>query len=401
MSIEKNIVLHLPFDEPKGSATAYDYSANRADGTVVNSEFVPGKHGQSLRFNGQGYCHVNKDLIPMNGNFSLVTWLKRNESQDGQMGKKFGFFFVWNAINGYKAHWIDIDEDWHHIAIVKEGLWVWIYLDMGIIHTMELPMNPTGFAILQDIYSKEYGCCTIDEIRAYDTALTPEDVIGLYNPTRQIKYLINGTDFKTWGVTVSESNGILDLPKLKTPYATDWLDVHGQEIDLSRKRVEAREIELNCWMKASGKTEFINKLNSFLDVFRADGTQRLTIDLHPVKPLLYEVYCLDGISISKRWNDELMAGTFSLKLVEPDPVKRVVRHQRLGETTKTLAVTFSSFQPVTVYWGDGSNEQVYYGENVTLSHDYAENGVYYAIVAGVIEEMRDFSTNGIVVWNKI
>ena len=30
-----------------------------------------------------------------------------------------------------------------------------------------------------------------------------------------------------------------------------------------------------------------------------------------------------------------------------------------------------------------------------------EEGIYYAIVAGVIEDITSFQTNGIVVWNKL
>jgi hypothetical protein len=94
-----------------------------------------------------------------------------------------------------------------------------------------------------------------------------------------------------------------------------------------------------------------------------------------------------------------MTGTFSLKLIEPDPVKRIIRHQRISEATKTLTVSLTSNKVVTVYWGDGKHTEAY--GNVTLSHNYDSNGIYYAIVAGVIEEITDFFTNGIVVWNKI
>jgi len=398
---DDNIILNMPFDEPNGSTVAYDYSKNRADGTVVDSHFVEGgKQGNCIKFEGDGYCQIPKDIIPINGNFSFLMWIKRNESPDGFTGQKIGFWFAWNDIDGYRESWMSLNEDWNYIAIVKEGLTVRIYYNIQLIETIELPVQPSGFAILQDIYFTGYGYGLIDEIRVYDVALTQEEITNATNSVKQLSYLINGINFKTWDVTVSESNGILDLPKLKTPFSIDWPDYHGQIIDLTRKRIEAREIELKCWMKATGKMDFITKLNSFLDMFRADGTQRLTIDFHPIKPLLYEIYCLDGISISKRWNDDLMIGTFTLKLIEPDPVKRVVRHQRISDATKTLTVTFTSDKTVTVYWGDGTHEQAY-GENVTLSHNYSSNGIYYAIVTGVIEEIKNFSTNGIVVWNKI
>ena len=95
-----------------------------------------------------------------------------------------------------------------------------------------------------------------------------------------------------------------------------------------------------------------------------------------------------------------MVGTFSLKLKEPDPVKRVVRHQKISEATKVLNVTLTTNKAVTIHWGDGTKSEDVYGTNITVSHTYTNNGVYYAIISGVIEKISAFKTNGIVVWNK-
>lgn len=105
------------------------------------------------------------------------------------------------------------------------------------------------------------------------------------------------------------------------------------------------------------------------------------ISIHPTKPLLYEVYAADGISYNKRWHDDKMIGTFSLKLREPDPVKRVVRHQRINEASRELSIAFKSDKMVNVYWGDGSFTEDVYGDltgTKALKHTYADNGVYYA-----------------------
>ena len=400
MANDNNMILNMPFDEPEGSVIAYDFSVNRADGTVVESNFIAGKQGNCIQFDGRGYCHIPKNIIPLTGNFSLLAWMKRGEMTDGFSGRKLGFWFAWDSLNGYREAWINLSTDWNYIALVKEGLQISIYLNTQLIETIALPVQPAGFAILQDIYFTKYGYGSIDEVRAYNIALSKDEINGLLDSIAQLNYLIDGINFKEWDITVSESNGILDLPKLKTPFSINWPDYHGQVIDLSRKRIEAREIELKCWMSATGKMNFVTKLNSFLDLFRKDGTQRLSIEIHPTKPLLYEVYCENGVSISKRWDNDLMIGTFTLKLIEPDPVKRVVRHQRISDGTKTLTITLTSDKALTVYWGDGSKEEVY-GTNISRSHQYIKDGIYYAIVAGVIEEITNFSTNGIVVWNKL
>ncbi|WGU70641.1 hypothetical protein QIU18_00335 [Capnocytophaga canimorsus] len=38
--------------------------------------------------------------------------------------------------------------------------------------------------------------------------------------------------------------------------------------------------------------------------------------------MVYEVYCKDAIEITKKWNDSTMVGTFDLKLIEPEPIKK-------------------------------------------------------------------------------
>jgi hypothetical protein len=401
MAADNNIVLNLPFDEMAGSTIAYDYSVNRADGTVVESNFVAGKQGNCLEFDGNGYCQVSQNVISLAGNFTFLTWLMRGDYPDGFTGKKLGFFFAWNDINGFRETWINLTDAWNYVAVVKEGLSVRIYLNTQLIETITLPVQPTGFAFLQDIYSTEYGYGFLDEVRAYNVALTQDEITGLLNSIAQLAYYLDGVNFKDWDIYVSESDGILDRPKLKTPLKMDWDDYHGEIIDLTRKRIEARDITLKCWMKASGKMEFITKLNNFMDMFQSNGTQRLLIDIHPTKPLIYQIYNQDGISISKRWNDSLMVGTFTLKLREPDPVKRIVRHQRISEGTKTLTIAVSSSRALTVYWGDGTQTDDVYGQNVTVSHTYTNEGIFYAVISGVIEDITAFSTNGIIVWNKL
>ena len=157
-------------------------------------------------------------------------------------------------------------------------------------------------------------------------------------------------------------------------------------------------------MKANGKIDFTERLNRLYDLLRTDGTQRLYIGIHPTKPLVYEVYCEDGVAPSKRWHDEMMIGTFTLKLKEPDPVKRVIRHQRRNAATSTVSVAFNSTKMVNIYWGDGTKTEDVYGDHTganAITHTYENDGIYFIIVAGVIEELTDFTTNGIIVWNKL
>ena len=220
-----------------------------------------------------------------------------------------------------------------------------------------------------------------------------------------MEYYLGGTNLRDYGIRVESSSGVVDLPKLKSPEAHDWPDYHGTVKDLSNKRYEEREITLECWLKASGKLDFIQRLNSFCGLLRQDGTQRLMISINPTKPLVYEVYCEDGVAVSKKWRDDLMIGTFTLKLKEPDPVKRVIRHERTDDaSTADLVVAFKSDKMVNIYWGDGSVSHDVSGDHTqenAITHTYADEGVYHIIIGGVIEEMTDFDTTGTLIWNRL
>ena len=399
---ENNVILNIPFDEAENSKKAYDYSGNRHDGTVVDANFTSGKQGNCIKFDGRGFCEIPENIVPLSSNFTLLTWLKRSAFPDGFTGKRIGFVVRWNELQGFREFWFDLNaETWGYWAVVKRGYKFYLYLDTQLVKTFEVPEVPTGFAFVQDIYSTEYGYGCIDEAKIYNVALTQEEITESISSISQLTYYLDGVDFKQWDVYVSESLGLLDRPKLKAPRVIEWDDYHGEVVDLKDKRVQAREITLNCFMHAKGKINFVTKLNNFLNEFGKDGTQRLMVDIHPTKPLVYEVYAESGVAVGKRWNDDVMVGTFSLKLREPEPVKRVVRHQRISEATKTLNITLSSDKAVSIYWGDGSQPEELYGDKVTASHTYPVNGIYYVIVAGVIEDIKEFETNGIIVWNKL
>lgn len=130
------------------------------------------------------------------------------------------------------------------------------------------------------------------------------------------------------------------------------------------------------------------------------GRNELTILIDPEKPLIYEVYNENGVSVSKQWRDELMVGTFSLKLQDPDPVKRILKFTQTDAAT-THTITLTSAKSVTIYWGDGTKTEDVYGTDISVSHTYPATGDYFAVIAGVIENITDFSTNGTIVWNKL
>lgn len=211
-----------------------------------------------------------------------------------------------------------------------------------------------------------------------------------------MNYTIDGHNLKEFGIYVSASKGVIDGLKLKTPKAFDWDGYHGQQVDLSAPRYDSREIELECWMDASGKTDLIQKANAFFALLSVPGTHRLMINTGDPKPLVYDVYWRDGISISKKWRVGQIIGTFILKLVEPDPVKRVLKWTGMG----MVSITVNSPKVLSISWGDGAKTANVSGEQ-TITHYYTQSGTFYIIVAGVVTEISSFSTTAEEIWSII
>ena len=404
MELSENLIFNMPFDESAGSVKAYDYSKLRHDATISGSaSFSRGRQGNCIEFSGDGKAEVAADVINPASDFTLTAWLKRPAQVEGYKAARIGLFCNCEGIDNSRSIWIEISADtWGYWAVVKQGSKVSVYLDNRLRGTLELSSRLLGWSLLQDIYGSEYGVISIDDVQIYNKALDTDEIAALMTRTAQsLEYYINGVNFKDWDVRVSDSKGLLDRPALKKLYSVEWPSEHGEVVDLSGKRFEAREITLSCFMKATGKLDFVMKLNAFLEQFSADGTQRLMVEIHPTKPLVYEVYLPNSVAISKRWNEGLMVGSFTIKLKEPQPVKRVVRHWMTGAANATLEMTLTSRKLLAIHWGDGTADYDINGTARTITHKYEKPGIYYAIIEGVIEQVTDFDTNGIVVWNKL
>ena len=216
-----------------------------------------------------------------------------------------------------------------------------------------------------------------------------------------ITYYLDGIDLRSYGVYVSASSGLIGRPKVKEPVKQSWKTHHGDVVDLSKRYYESREITLDCFIKTVSKEDFILKTNAFLGLFDLPNTRRLMVVVDANKPLVYEVYLSGDIDLKKTWRDTEMVGTFSLELTEPAPIKKVIRHTREDEATKTLSVTITTSKVVDIFWGDGAVTYDVYGTAQTVTHDYSTNGTYYAIVAGCIDEITSLTTTGTVLWNKL
>ncbi|WP_279167844.1 LamG-like jellyroll fold domain-containing protein [Muribaculum intestinale] len=416
MAQEQYLVLHLPFDEAEGAATTYDFSSNRADGVLTNAHFEAGKQGNCINYDGTAKCEVQPSVLSLSKEFTLCAWIKLHKISEHLI-----VLVNYSGVDHYYKCVVPLQPDtWYYITLTRDGNVLCVYLNGTILERAVVPSsygNPIGINICQDCYNTTLGHGCVDELKLYQKALSQEELIDELDNTKQLAYLLDGLDFKAFGVSVSKARGLMDGLKMKEPLKVEFNGYHGEAIDLSRPRYEAREISLECFIDTvGGKMAFVQAVQEFLEQFRAKhlppsptinaelcpaGLHRLTLDIHPTKPLIYEVYLPDATDIDKEWNDKRMIGTFTLTLREPEPVKRVLKHMRTNEANKRISITLTSSKLVNIYWGDGTTTQDVCGTNVTVTHDYAYNGEYYAVITGVIEDIEAFSTNAIIVWNKL
>lgn len=403
MNASKNIILHLPMDEPKGSDVAYDYSPTRADMNVRGATFVQGINGNAIRFDGNGRAEVSKPILStLDTPFTLMLYAQLLPIETGSPNQ-FLWLLNFGGVNNFIEIPIDATTDrWYHLAIshTQDDKYVF-YVDGVEVHQTTHNGVLKGISLSQNYYGTDFGHAMMDDVRMYAVALTQGEIESIKRGETNQRYTIDGIDLKDFGVFVSQSDGILTRPKQKPTANVSWGDYHGVDVDLDNIYYDQREITLSCFIKADNKASFMHQLFEFEQLFDKKGLRRLMIEAHPTKPLVYEVYCKDEISISKQWSDNTMVGTFKLKLMEPQPVKRVLKHIRSSEDTKTCTINLTTYKYLNIYWGDGTATEDIVGGDIDISHDYKEDGEYYPAITGCIDEIDDFTTNAIIVWNKL
>lgn len=390
--IDKNLILYLPFDDPDGSK-AYDFSQSRADATLSGGATFSkdAKVGKALSLNGDGEAITTK-AIPFSSNFTVAAYVKPS-------GNSLGWLLALPGVDSYLEDWIKVKPgEWILVVFVRNGNKFTAFVDGNQVADHTFSGTPTGFSIND---SDLDGCRSdLDEVKVWNKALSLTEVLLLSKPT-DVEYYIDGKNFKEFGVYVSKSTGLTGRLAPKEALNVDWDSYHGVSRSKKRKRYKERVITLECFIQASSRSAFVEWMDLFLSQFDGEGNHRLKIEYDGnTKPLVYEVELLEEVDPEKTWGkdpDDEMVGTFKLQLTEDEPVKRVLRH--IGTTANSKAsVTLSSYKLVDIYWGDGTHTYNVKGNAQTIEHTYSEPGEYDIILAGVIEDITEFSTNAIVIW---
>lgn len=216
-----------------------------------------------------------------------------------------------------------------------------------------------------------------------------------------MNYYIDNIDIKsTYGVFISASSGLISNPKPKRPAARSWAEYNGEIPDLASTVYEARDIKLECFIKADNREQFLAKVYGFLDLFEKGRTVRLMVDVGASKPLVYEVFLNAQVDIEKAFDPGQLVGTFTLNLREPEPVKRVLKFEATAETLQA-SITMTSPKLVSIYWGDTTVTEDVSGTDKVTTHTYSAAGVYYIVITGNINQVTALTSNATLIWSKI
>lgn len=390
--IDNNLLLYLPFDDPDGRI-AYDHSVGRKDAYLAGdiNLSVNARVGKSLQL-GTGTC-TTRATIPFDTDFTVCAYVM---AEDGILVWLLNF----SGIDNYIEQTLDVaPQEWHFIAFVRQGEAFYVYLNNERVFVGNIEGNPIGFSLnTPQLLSTT---ASLDEVRIYDVAKTANEIIKIQADS-DVEYFVDGVNLKDFGVSVSASSGLIGRLAQKESLTVDYDNYHGIVRDHGRKRYKERTIQLDCFLEASSRKVFIEQQSRFFSLFDGNGTHRLKVMYDGnSKPLVYEVQLKDEIEVTKRWamgKNDSMAGTFKIKLVEDEPVKRVLRHISAVDNS-VAAILVASDKHLNIYWGDGTHTFNVHGENVSVEHTYSKPGEYDIIISGVIEDIGIFETNEIVIWD--
>lgn len=160
----------------------------------------------------------------------------------------------------------------------------------------------------------------------------------------KINWSINGKNFESFGIKVAASRGLGDDLKQKERQSYNWPGRNGKQYNLnSVPKYEERVIELDCYIVGDNWDVMVNKFNSFSSEFAKVGTQRFIVEIFSYKPRVYDVLLSDKTVLSEVKQEGQSFGTFTLKFVEPEPIKKVL----YSEST-TLQLSFNTPSSVII-----------------------------------------------------
>jgi hypothetical protein len=227
---DDDLVLYLPFSEGTGTIT-YDRSPYGNDGSISGATWASGKYGSALKFDG---VNDNVNLgdttsLRINTSMSIESWVLSNGSQTGtgiiiskygtdrgyylgieSAGNSAVFSLSSSASGGTDSisGTINVNE-WTHVVGTYDGSTMFIYIN-GVLkqstsHTGIYNTTATVFIGKLDIGSNWLNG-TIDEVKIYKRALTPEEIRTHY---------LRGKSFRASGAITADKFRVVNTSASK------------------------------------------------------------------------------------------------------------------------------------------------------------------------------------------
>jgi len=207
---EVGLVGYWNFDEGMGYAV-HDASGNGHDGRIKNAKWVLGKVKQALSFENGGFVEIpDHQELRLQKDFTITAWIMK--TQVSKAGKSMGIVSkssqdAWDYdlfmstsrqehpafySDAFKAQGGDIEvistvpitlNEWHHIAVIRNGQEAKIYIDGIITGTASLPEELSASSKNLFIGNDHDGGFegSIDEVRIYSRALTEQEIRVVMN----------------------------------------------------------------------------------------------------------------------------------------------------------------------------------------------------------------------------
>lgn len=141
-----------------------------------------------------------------------------------------------------------------------------------------------------------------------------------------VLYSLNGLYFSDFDIFISDSEGLLDFPKIRENLGYTWDEYDGIQISKSKKpRFEPKEIRLKGWVEGKDLDDMNFKFKKILSEFKKSYTQRLVVEAFDQNPLVFDVILQGDVKLSKVFRKGEMVGFFELNMLEPNPIKRTFK----------------------------------------------------------------------------
>ncbi len=198
-----NMALLFHLDEGAGT-TIKDESGELAGNIIAGAEWIDGKGGSALHFNGddQYIEFPGTENLPLDDEILLAAWVKAEENKTAkifQKGDWDGHSLGMDIWRGWKAtvsigeeaydiewgHGRPVLGEWYHLVLTYDGSIMKFYVNAQLQNSKEvsgvLRQNSRPLAAASDNGGQKFFNGAIDDLVILNFAPTQEEIIGYYN----------------------------------------------------------------------------------------------------------------------------------------------------------------------------------------------------------------------------